>query len=53
MKKYEERIIEYADILYPDKLREIKNPPLRLYTKGNIEFLNSIGIAILKAVILL
>ena len=46
MKKYEERIIEYADILYPDKLREIKNPPLRLYTKGNIELLNSIGIAI-------
>ena len=28
MKKYEERIIEYADILYPDKLREIKNPPV-------------------------
>ena len=46
MKKYEDRIIEYADILYPDKLREIKNPPLRLYTKGNIELLNSIGIAI-------
>lgn len=46
MKKYEERIIEYADIIYPDKLREIKNPPVRLYTKGNIELLNSIGIAI-------
>ena len=46
MKKYEEKIIEYADILYPDKLREIKNPPVRLYTKGNIELLNSIGIAI-------
>ena len=46
MKKYEERIIEYADILYPDKLREIKNPPVRLYTKGNIELLKSIGIAI-------
>ena len=46
MKKYEERIIEYADILYPDKLREIKNPPVRLYTKGNIELLNSIGFAI-------
>ena len=28
MKKYEERIIEYADILYPDKLREIINPTL-------------------------
>ena len=35
MKKYEERIIEYADILYPDKLREIKNPPLR-YTQKEI-----------------
>lgn len=46
MKKYEEKIIEYANILYPDKLREIKNPPVRLYTKGNIELLNSIGIAI-------
>ena len=33
MKKYEERIIEYADILYPDKLREIKNPPLRLHKR--------------------
>ena len=46
MKKYEERIIEYADILYPDKLREIKNPPVRLYTKGNIELLNKKCISI-------
>ena len=42
MKKYEEIIIEYCDKLYPSKLREIKNPPTRLYAKGNIELLNNI-----------
>ena len=46
MKKYDEKIIEYADKIYPNKLKEIKNPPSRLYVKGNIELLNSIGIAI-------
>ena len=47
MKKYEEIIIEYCDKLYPSKLREIKNPPTRLYAKGNIELLNNIGLAII------
>ena len=46
MKKYDEKIIEYADKIYPNRLKEIKNPPSRLYVKGNIELLNSIGIAI-------
>ena len=47
MKKYDEKIIEYVDELYPNRLREIKNPPIRLYAKGNIELLNSIGLAII------
>lgn len=40
-------IIEYADSLYPDRLRYIKNPPSRLYVDGNIEILNEIGIAVI------
>ena len=46
MKKYEEKIIEYADKLYPEKLKDIKSPPSRLYAKGNIKLLNSLGLAI-------
>ena len=31
---------------YPSKLREVENPPFCLYCKGNIELLNSEGIAV-------
>lgn len=46
MKEYDEKIIEYADAFYPNRLKEIKSPPSRLYIKGNLDLLNSIGIAI-------
>lgn len=39
-------IIEYCDTLYPKQLREIKNPPSRLYVLGNIKILQDIGIAV-------
>ncbi len=39
-------LIEYASEKYPQKLRDIKNPPSRLYAIGNIEILNEIGIAV-------
>ena len=39
-------IIEYCSELYPEKLREIKNPPTRLYALGNVEILNNYGIAV-------
>lgn len=39
-------IIEYCDELYPERLREIENPPSRLYAIGNIEILNQLGIAV-------
>ena len=39
--------IEYASDSYPERLRNIKNPPSRLYVKGNIEILNEIGIAVI------
>ena len=39
-------IIEYSNELYPEKLREINNPPTRLYVLGNVEILNEIGIAV-------
>lgn len=39
-------IIEYMDKLYPEKLRNIKRPPTRLYVEGNIEILNEIGISV-------
>ena len=34
------------DSKYPEQLREIKNPPSRLYTKGNIQLLKEFGIAV-------
>lgn len=40
-------LIEYSSKLYPDKLRDIKNPPSRLYVEGNPEILNEIGIAVI------
>ena len=39
-------IIEYCSNLYPEKLREIKNPPSRLYVLGNTEILNDIAISV-------
>ena len=40
-------IIEYAEDLYPERLRYIENPPTRLYVKGHPEVLNEIGIAVI------
>lgn len=40
-------IIEYSSELYPEKLKEIKNPPSRLYALGNVRLLNEIGIAVI------
>lgn len=39
-------IIEFCSDLYPERLREISNPPSRLYYKGNIKILNNYGIAV-------
>lgn len=38
--------IEINDKAYPESLKRIKNPPKKLYVLGNIELLNSKGIAI-------
>lgn len=38
--------INIEDSIYPKQLRKIKKPPNQLYLKGNIELLNTIGIAI-------
>ena len=40
-------IIEYASELYPKRLKNIKNPPSRLYVEGNYEILNEIGVAVI------
>ena len=39
-------IIEYCDELYPEKLKQIENPPTRLYVLGNTKILNEKGIAV-------
>lgn len=39
-------IIEYSSKLYPERLREIDNPPSRLYALGNIDIINNYGIAV-------
>ena len=39
--------IEYSDELYPERLRELSNPPSRLYILGNLEILNNYGIAVI------
>lgn len=39
--------IYFDDDKYPDSLRDIKNPPQRLYYKGNIDLLNYDSIAII------
>lgn len=38
--------IEINNKAYPEKLKRIKNPPKKLYVLGNLELLNSNGIAI-------
>jgi len=40
-------IIEYLSPDYPERLRYIKNPPTRLYVKGNVDILSEIGIAVI------
>lgn len=40
-------IIEYCDKRYPEKLKEIKNPPSRLYVLGNEKILNENAISII------
>lgn len=39
-------IIEYSNKLYPERLRNIENPPSRLYVLGNYKILNEMGIAV-------
>ena len=41
------KIIDIKDSLYPLLLKKIKNPPQKLYAKGNLELLNKPGIAII------
>ena len=36
-----ERVVTLESAAYPDKLKEIPEPPLALYCKGNVELLNS------------
>lgn len=40
-------LIEYSSNLYPERLRDIKNPPSRLYVQGNPGILNEVGIAVI------
>ena len=39
-------IIEYCSRMYPEKLREIENPPSRLYVLGNTEIFNDNAISV-------
>lgn len=39
--------IEFTNKYYPKRLREIKDPPKKLYVLGNKEILNEKGIAII------
>lgn len=40
-------LIEFTSNAYPERLRDISNPPSRLYVEGNVEILNDIGIAVI------
>ena len=40
-------LIEYSSNMYPERLRDIKNPPSRLYVQGNPEILNEVGISVI------
>lgn len=42
----EMREINFNDAEYPEKLRKIKNPPLKLYAIGNVELLDKPSLAI-------
>ena len=46
MEKNNMDIINITDKDYPNGLKEIYDPPISIYIKGNIEALNNIGIAI-------
>lgn len=39
-------LIEYTSDSYPERLRDIKDPPTRLYARGNLKILNEIGISV-------
>lgn len=39
--------INIEDSKYPEKLKKINNPPKQLYIKGNVELLNTTGLAII------
>ena len=41
------KIINYFDFNYPDKLKNIYDPPIVLYVKGNESILNEYGLAII------
>lgn len=41
------KTINYENISYPKKLKEIKNPPNMLYAEGNIELLKTNIISII------
>ena len=41
------KIINIQDDKYPKQLKNIKNPPKQLYTKGNVELLNTPIISII------
>lgn len=40
------KIIKIEDKAYPKRLRAIKNPPQKLYVKGNEKLLNNLSLAI-------
>lgn len=42
-----ENIIQYNDKIYPESLKQLKNPPLRIHAIGNIDLLNQKGIAVI------
>lgn len=47
MKKNRIEIITIYSRYYPENLKEIYDPPLSIYVKGNKEILNNLGIAII------
>lgn len=42
-----ENIIQYNDKIYPESLKQLENPPLRIHAIGNIDLLNQKGIAVI------
>ncbi|BCX13824.1 MAG: DNA processing protein DprA [Candidatus Dojkabacteria bacterium] len=45
-KEEEDNIITIWDAVYPNLLKQIYDPPVRLFYKGNLDFLNNVGISI-------